>query len=202
MNLLSYLLEEPWHTEAFSASPWVASWVAWLVLWPLGWASHSFIVLLQVLVARSSLCHERSSCSIARTILSSSESVREATSVSASLEEAHTTLWEKVLALPLDFLLVTVVHCWLWTRSGWTHIISLRGVGTGTRRFSFLLWLISIDHPSSPFRMRTTPVGTGGRSQPKWRGAIAVILAVTFFCSGWTLSTFASIRAWSTSLKM
>ena len=50
-------------------------------------------------------------CSTTRIISSSSESVRESTSVSASLEEAYTTLQEDAFALSLDFLLVTVVHC-------------------------------------------------------------------------------------------
>ena len=58
------------------------------------------------------------SCSAARTFFSSSESVREATSISAYLEEAHNILQEDALVLPLDFLLVTVVDCWLWIMSG------------------------------------------------------------------------------------
>jgi len=57
-------------------------------------------------------------CSAARIIFSSSELMRVATSVSASLEEVHTTLQGDALALPLDFTLVTVVHCWLWAMSG------------------------------------------------------------------------------------
>jgi len=57
------------------------------------------------------------SCSVARTIFSSSESVREAMSVLASLEEAHIMLQEDALALPLDFLQVTLVHYWLWIMS-------------------------------------------------------------------------------------
>jgi len=56
--------------------------------------------------------------SVARTIVFSSESVSEGTSVSASPEEAHTILQGEAFALPLDFLLVTVVHCWPSTRSG------------------------------------------------------------------------------------
>jgi len=52
------------------------------------------------------------------------ELVREATSFSISLVEMLITLLEDALALPLDFLLVTVVHCWLSTISGWTHIVS------------------------------------------------------------------------------
>ena len=55
---------------------------------------------------------------------SSLELVREATSFSVSLVEMLTTLLEDALALPLDFLLVTVVHCWLLTMSGWTYIVS------------------------------------------------------------------------------
>jgi len=56
---------------------------------------------------------------------SSSELVREVTTSSVSLVEIPTTLLEDALALPLDFLLVTVIHCWLSTMSGWTHIVSL-----------------------------------------------------------------------------
>jgi len=41
----------------------------------------------------------------------SPELVREATSSAVSLAEIPTTLLEDALALPLDFLLVTVVHC-------------------------------------------------------------------------------------------
>jgi len=55
---------------------------------------------------------------------SSPELVREATFFSVSLVEILTTLLEDALALPLDFLLVTVVRCWLSTMSGWTHIVS------------------------------------------------------------------------------
>jgi len=54
----------------------------------------------------------------AKTIFSSSESVRETASISVSLEEMHTTLQEGVFALLLDFLLVIVVHCWLRIMSG------------------------------------------------------------------------------------
>ena len=74
--------------------------------------------------------------STARTIVSSSESVSEKTSVSASQEKAHTTLQGETFVLSLDFLLITVVHCWLSTRSRWTHMISPWGVGIGTRPFS------------------------------------------------------------------
>ena len=56
--------------------------------------------------------------SAARTIVSSSESVSEGTSVSGSREEAHTTLQDEAFALHLDFLLLTVVHYWLSTWSG------------------------------------------------------------------------------------
>jgi len=55
--------------------------------------------------------------SVSRTIVSSSESVSEGTSVSASREEAHTILQGKAFALPVDFLLVTLVHCWPSIRS-------------------------------------------------------------------------------------
>jgi len=59
--------------------------------------------------------------------------VREVTSSSVSLVEILTTLLEDTLALPLDFLLVTVIHCWLSTMSGWTHIVSPGGVGIAMR---------------------------------------------------------------------
>ena len=62
--------------------------------------------------------------SAAKTIVSSSESVSEGISVSASQKEAHTTLQDEAFALPLDFLLVTVVHCRTSSKSGWTHMIS------------------------------------------------------------------------------
>jgi len=116
-------------------------------------------------------------CFAMRIIYSSSESVREVTYILASLEEVHTTLQEHAFALlldfllvpvvhcwlwmrsehafafPLDFLLVTVVHCWLWIRLRWTHITSPWGVKTRTRPFS--LWcgsvLITL---SSPFGMK------------------------------------------------
>ena len=63
--------------------------------------------------------------SAARADSSSFELVREATSSSVSLIEILTTLLEDALALPLDFLLMTVVYCWLSIISGWTHIVSL-----------------------------------------------------------------------------
>jgi len=75
--------------------------------------------------------------SAAKADSSSPELVREVTSSSVSLVEILTTLLEDVLALPLDFLLVTVIHCWLLTMSGWTHIVSPRVVGTKMRSFSF-----------------------------------------------------------------
>jgi len=49
---------------------------------------------------------------------SSPELVREATSSSVSLEEIFTTLLEDALALPLNFLCITVVHYWLLMMSG------------------------------------------------------------------------------------
>ena len=76
---------------------------------------------------------------------SSHELVREATSSSASLVEMLTTLLEDTLALLMDFLLVTVIYCWLLMMSRWTHIVSPRGVGTGIRLFSLVV-RISIDH--------------------------------------------------------
>ena len=44
---------------------------------------------------------------------SSPEVVREATFSSVSLVKILTKLLEDPLALPLDFLFVKVVHCWL-----------------------------------------------------------------------------------------
>ena len=55
---------------------------------------------------------------------SSPELVREVTSSTISLIEMPTTLLEDAIALPLDFLLVTVVHCWLLIMSRWTHVVS------------------------------------------------------------------------------
>ena len=62
--------------------------------------------------------------SAARADSSSPELVREVTSSSVSVVEILTTLLKDALALPLDFLLVTIVYCWLCTISGWTHIVS------------------------------------------------------------------------------
>ena len=56
--------------------------------------------------------------SVVKTDSSSPELVRQATSSSAFLVEIPTTLLEDTLALPLDFLFVIVVHCWLLTMSG------------------------------------------------------------------------------------
>jgi len=53
------------------------------------------------------------SWSTARTNSSSSESMREVTPSSVSFEETLITLQEDALSLSLDFLLDTVVHCWL-----------------------------------------------------------------------------------------
>jgi len=75
--------------------------------------------------------------SAAKADSSSPELVRDVTFSSVSLVEMLTTLLEDALVLPLDFLIMIVVHCWLLTMSGWTHIVSPRGVGTGTRPFSF-----------------------------------------------------------------
>jgi len=75
--------------------------------------------------------------SVANADSSSPKQVRAATSSSVSLVEIPTILLEDALTLTLDFLLVTVVHCWLSTMSGWTHTVSPRGVGTGIRLFSF-----------------------------------------------------------------
>jgi len=75
--------------------------------------------------------------SAAKVDSSSPELVREVTSSSVSLVNIPTTLLEDALALALDFLFVIVVHYWLSTTSGWTHIVSPRGVGRGIKPFSF-----------------------------------------------------------------
>jgi len=67
---------------------------------------------------------------------SSPELVREAI-IFLSFSCRETTLLEDALALPLDLMLATVVHCWLSIISGWTHIISPCGVRTRIRPFSF-----------------------------------------------------------------
>ena len=106
------------------------------------------------------------------------------------------------LSFSFGLLSVTTVHYWLSTRSEWTYMVSPWGVETGTRPFSFLLWGSVLITLSFPFRMGTTPIGANGRSLPNWRGIRDVILVVTFLYSWQSLSTFASIRAWRTSLKM
>jgi len=118
-----------------------------------------------------------------------------ATSSSVSLAEMLTTLLEDAQILPLNFLFMIVVHCWLSIMSGWTHIVSPRGVKIGTRPFSFWLWELVLITLGSPFGIGTTLIGAGQRFWPNWGGDVAVMLAVTFFCSGWSLSTSASIRA-------
>ena len=62
--------------------------------------------------------------SATRVDYSSPELVREETSSLVSLIEILTTLLEDALALLLDFLLVTIIHYWLLTMSGWTLIVS------------------------------------------------------------------------------
>ena len=54
--------------------------------------------------------------SVAKADSSSPKLVREAIPSSVSLVETLTTLLEDVLAFLLDFLVVTVVHCWLSIR--------------------------------------------------------------------------------------
>jgi len=61
---------------------------------------------------------ERVPISVAKADFSSPELVREATPSSVSLVEIPTILLEDGLALPLDFLYVTVVHYWLSIMSG------------------------------------------------------------------------------------
>ena len=196
------LSEELWHTEALSIFH--------------GWPHELFDCLLNWLgesTIGSSYCFKYclsnrvfdvggAPVSAAKVDSSSPELVREVTSYLVSLVEIPTTLLEDALVLPLDFLFVTVIHCWLWTMLGWIHIVSPRGVGTGIRPFSFWLWGSVLITLSSPFGMGATPVGAGGRSRPNWIGYVVVMLAVTFFCSGRSLSTSASIKAWRTSLKI
>jgi len=62
--------------------------------------------------------------SAAKTDSFSPELVGEVTSSLVSLVEIPATLLEDALALPLEFLFVIVVYCWLSTMSGWTHIVS------------------------------------------------------------------------------
>jgi len=133
---------------------------------------------------------------------SSPELVREAISSSISLVYILTTLLVDALALPLDLLFLIIVHCWLLTMSGWTHIISSQGVGTGMRPFSFWLWGSVLITLSSLLGMGTTSVGASERFHPNWIDNVAIMLAVTFFYSGRSFNTSASIRAWRTSLKM
>ena len=125
------------------------------------------------------------------------ELVRIETPSSVSLVEMLTTLIEDALAFSLDFLFVTVVHCWILTMLGWTHIVSPCGVGTWTRPFSFLLWGLVLITFSSLFEMGTTHVCAIGRSRLNWWGAVYIILAVTFFRFTQSFSTFVLIRAWS-----
>jgi len=97
---------------------------------------------------------------------SSPELVREVTSSSVSLVEIPTTLLEDALVKPLDFLFMTVIHYWLSTMSGWTHIVSSQGVGTTIRPFSYWLCGFILINLNSPFGMETTPVGAGEKFQP------------------------------------
>ena len=83
--------------------------------------------------------------SATRTESSSPELVREVVSSSISLVEIPTTLLENILALPLDFLLVTVVHCWLSTVRMDPHCLALRSRNKN-KTFLFLVMRIHIDH--------------------------------------------------------
>jgi len=62
--------------------------------------------------------------SVTKADFSSPELVRDVTSSSVSLVEILTILLKDALILPLDFLLMTVVYCWLLTMSEWTQIVS------------------------------------------------------------------------------
>ena len=66
--------------------------------------------IFQVMLAISSFCYELAPYSVARTTLSYFESLKEAALVSTSLEEVHITLQGDDFTLPLDFLLITIVH--------------------------------------------------------------------------------------------
>jgi len=172
-------------------------WLRGLLVCFLSWlwgVYQRFVVLFQVLLARPSLWCGRCACVSIKGRFSSPELVREATSCSVSPVEILTTLLEDALTLPLNFLFVTVVHYWLWTMSGWTHIVSPWGLDTGMRPFSFWLWGSVLITRSSPFGMGTTPVGASERFRPNWIGDETLMLAVTFFCSGRIFNTSASIR--------
>jgi len=89
-----------------------------------GGVYYQLAVLFQIFLARSIFDVRGVTVSAAKADSSSIELVRKATSSSVSLVEIPTTLLEDALALLLNFLFVTVVHCWLSTMSGWTHIVS------------------------------------------------------------------------------
>ena len=95
--------------------------------------------MFQVLLVGSSLWCGRCACVSSKGGLLVSRTSKGG-NIFLSISCRDTTLLEDALALPLDLMLVTVVHCWLSTISGWTHIISPCGVRTGMRPFSFWLW--------------------------------------------------------------
>ena len=84
------------------------------------------------------------STSAVKVYFSPLELVREATSFSVSLVEILTTLLEDALALPLDFLFMTVVY-------SDPHCLSLRSRDRD-KPFLLLVVRISIDHSKFPFR--------------------------------------------------
>jgi len=149
---------------------------------------HQLVVLFQVLLVRSSLQCGRCACVSSKDSLLLSWTSEGGDIFLVSLVEIPTTLLEDTLVLPLGFLFVTAVHCWLSIMSGWIHIVSPRGVGIGVIPFSFWIWGTVLTILSSPFGTRTTLVGAGERSWPNRIGDVAVMLAATVFCSGQSLS--------------
>ena len=96
---------------------------------------------------------------------SSSELVRKATSSSVSLVEIPTTLLEDTLALPLDFLCVTIALLAFDSVELNSHYLSSR---SRARDKAFLLFVvgISIDHLRFPFRDGNHSGGTDRSSLP------------------------------------
>ena len=105
------LSEEPWNTEAPFTSPRIASWIAWLALGGFRQICHHFVIFLQVRLTRVGPCYERCIwfCSKDDCLLLW---VRLWGDISfCFLERSNITLQGEAFAFPLDFLLVTVVHC-------------------------------------------------------------------------------------------
>ena len=89
--------------------------------------------------------------SAAKADSSSLELVREATSSSVSLVEIPTTLLEDTLAIPLDFLCVTIVLLAFDNVELNSHYLSSRSRDRD-KAFLFFVVGISIDHPQFLFR--------------------------------------------------